>query len=33
VKRIDTDKQRADIFTKGLGGQQFRPKRKMIMGW
>jgi hypothetical protein len=30
---IHSEFQKADIFTKGLGVQQFRPKRKMINGW
>jgi hypothetical protein len=30
---IRSNLQKADIFTKGLTGQEFRPKRKMIMGW
>jgi hypothetical protein len=30
---IRSESQKADIFTKGLGGQEFRPKRKMINGW
>ena len=30
---IRSEFQKADIFTKGLGVQQFRPKRKMINGW
>ena len=30
---IRSEFQKADIFTKGLGPQQFRPKRKMINGW
>ena len=30
---IRSDLQKADIFTKGLTGQEFRPKRRMIMGW
>ena len=33
VKRIDTDKQLADIFTKGLKRVEFVSKRKMLMGW
>jgi hypothetical protein len=31
--RIDTKKQRADIFTKGLVKAEFEPKRKMLIGW
>jgi len=33
VVRVDTAQQKADIFTKGLGPQEFEPKRKLIMGW
>ena len=33
VRRIDTDKQLADIFTKGLKRVEFVSKRKMLMGW
>jgi len=33
ICRVDTSAQRADIYTKGLGPQEFPPKRKMIMGW
>jgi hypothetical protein len=30
---VRSNLQKADIFTKGLTGQEFRPKRKMLMGW
>ena len=33
VKRISTDKQQADIFTKPLPLQPFETHRKEIMGW
>lgn len=31
--RIDTDRQKADIFTKGLVGKEFERKRLLLMGW
>ena len=31
--RVTTDMQKADIFTKGLIGNEFKSKRKMLMGW
>jgi hypothetical protein len=33
IQRIDTTEQKADIFTKGLGAQQFAHIRKLVMGW
>lgn len=33
ILRVGTDLQKADIFTKGLIGPEFRAKRKMLMGW
>ena len=30
---VRTDKQKADIFTKGLANIEFRKKRKLLMGW
>lgn len=33
ILHINTDMQKADIFTKGLIGKEFKMKRKMIMGW
>jgi hypothetical protein len=33
IQRIDTNEQKADIFTKGLGAQQFTHIRKLVMGW
>ena len=30
---VGTDLQKADIFTKGLIGPEFKMKRKMLMGW
>ena len=33
VKAIDTKVQLADIFTKGLDPQDFKTKRRLIIGW
>jgi hypothetical protein len=33
IQRIDTKEQKADIFTKGLGAQQFAHIRMLVMGW
>jgi hypothetical protein len=33
MKRVSTDQQKADIFTKGLKPIEFVKKRKFIMGW
>jgi hypothetical protein len=33
IQRVDTTEQKADIFTKGLGAQQFDYIRKLVMGW
>ena len=33
IDYIKSEKQKADIFTKGLAKQEFEKKRKMIMGW
>jgi hypothetical protein len=33
IQRVDTKEQKADIFTKGLGAQQFNYIRKLVMGW
>jgi hypothetical protein len=33
VKRIDTHVQKADIFTKGLGPQDYAKKRMDLVGW
>ena len=30
---VRTDKQKVDLFTKGLLRTEFRTKRHMIMGW
>ena len=31
--RIDTNKQKADIFTKGLKKNEYEAKRFMLVGW
>lgn len=33
IAKIDTDHQKADIFTKGLGATKHKALRKMLMGW
>ncbi|MGH3055611.1 MAG: Ty1/Copia family ribonuclease HI, partial [Gaiellaceae bacterium] len=33
IKKIDTDHQKADIFTKGLAAPKFEHLRKMLIGW
>jgi hypothetical protein len=33
IKKIDTQFQRADIFTKGLTKNKFRSIRKLLCGW
>ena len=33
IKRVDTALQKADIFTKGLAGNELRKKRKLLLGW
>ena len=33
ILHITTDMQKADIFTKGLTGVEFKTKRKMLTGW
>ncbi|MGH7954704.1 MAG: Ty1/Copia family ribonuclease HI [Gloeomargaritales cyanobacterium] len=33
VKKIATDQQKADIFTKGLGRIKFERIREMLIGW
>ena len=33
IKKIDTDLQKADIFTKGLAGDKHKAIRKLLMGW
>jgi len=33
VKKIDTNLQKADIFTKGLRSEKFRAIRKLLCGW
>jgi hypothetical protein len=33
LSKIDTNLQKADIFTKGLGPQKFVEIRKLLCGW
>jgi hypothetical protein len=33
IKKIETNKQLADIMTKGLVEQKFVPLRDKLMGW
>ena len=33
ILHITTDLQKADIFTKGLVGGEYKAKRKMVTGW
>lgn len=33
IHRVGTDMQKADIFTKGLIGKEFRHKRSLLMNW
>jgi hypothetical protein len=33
ILRVDTNRQKADIFTKGLVGKEFLEKRLLLMGW
>ena len=33
MQRVDTKDQLADIFTKGIQGEDFTTKRKLLMGW
>lgn len=33
IEKIDTDSQKADIFTKGLVQVKFEHLRKLLMGW
>jgi hypothetical protein len=33
IEKIDTDKQKADIFTKGLSAEQHQAIRKLLLGW
>jgi hypothetical protein len=33
IIKIDTAKQKADIFTKGLVGDTYKKIRKLLMGW
>ena len=33
IQKIDTKDQLADVFTKGLVEEKFRPLRDRLMGW
>ena len=33
VKKVSTDAQLADIFTKGLRGVKFKEMRRLLCGW
>lgn len=33
IKKIESDRQKADIFTKGLPAETFRKIRLILMGW
>ena len=33
IERIDSENQKADIFTKGLTQEKFEKMRKLLMGW
>ncbi len=33
LSKIDTNLQKADIFTKGLASQKFAEIRKLLCGW
>ena len=33
ILHVTTDMQKADIFTKGLIGKEYKMKRKMVTGW
>ena len=33
MKQVDTTNQLGDIFTKGIQGEDFRNKRKRLIGW
>ena len=33
IEKIDTDVQKADIFTKGLATDKHQGLRKLLMGW
>ena len=33
IRKIESENQRADIFTKGLQGQIFVRIRKLLCGW
>ncbi|MGH7955130.1 MAG: reverse transcriptase domain-containing protein [Gloeomargaritales cyanobacterium] len=33
IKKVNTELQKADIFTKGLGAIKFRELRRLLIGW
>ena len=33
ISKIDTDLQKADVFTKGLSAEKFQALRKLLIGW
>lgn len=33
IEKIETDKQKADIYTKGLRVKKFRAIRKLLCSW
>ena len=33
LEKIDTDKQKADLFTKGFAAEKFATLRKLLCGW
>ena len=33
LEKIDTDKQKADLFTKGFAEDKFLTLRKLLCGW
>ena len=33
LEKIDTDKQKADLFTKGFAADKFQTLRKLLCGW
>ena len=33
IKRVNSDMQKADIFTKGLGIVKFQGLRRLLVGW
>ena len=33
LEKIDTDKQKADLFTKGFAAEKFKTLCKLLCGW